>query len=251
MLLMASRSSRLKSDTDPKPARAKDHESQPAPIRLCLVHERVLFRESLGRLLAAERGFELVIECASHAEALETLNESLVDVVLLGLSGEGGENFISAARQAGYPGKFLIVTSTIDGGSLALALKLGASGIFLESSSSARLIQVIRLVARGEVWVDQSLIRLLVDRYPQSDELRVRLTGLTDRQGTVVQGVVDGLSNRKIADRLGVSEGTVKGTLQQLFAKVGVRTRSQLVRAALEGVLGSDAETAKHEPVQS
>jgi DNA-binding NarL/FixJ family response regulator len=222
--------------------------SHPDKVRLCLIHERALFRESLARLLAAEPDFELVAECASSDEALDSL-KSGINVVLLDLGGEGAMAFMIAARNAGYQGKFLVVTSTVDAASSAQALKLGASGIFLESNSSARLIQAVRLVANGEAWLDQNLIQILAGRYPANEDPHLRIADLTGRQQTVVQGVVDGLSNRKIADRLGMSEGTVKSTLQQLFAKAGVRTRSQLVRAALEGTLGEHSETAKTEQV--
>lgn len=230
-----------------------DHETSPTVIKLLLVHQRALFRETLGRLLGAEPGFNLIAECASPSEGLNVLKGSTVDVVLLDLAGEGGVDFIPAARDAGYEGKFLMVTPSVDAANSALALKLGASGIFLESGSSIRLLHAVRLVASGESWLDHSLIELLADAYPRAntpfDDSRVRISGLTSRQQTVVQGVVDGLSNRKIADRLGISEGTVKSTLQQLFAKVGVRTRSQLVRAALEGVL-AHAGATNHEHAQ-
>jgi DNA-binding NarL/FixJ family response regulator len=222
-----------------------NQESHSTRIRLGLLHERVLFRESLARLLAAEPDFELAVECATPVEALALLNGSDIDVVLLNLNATGSDDLISAFREAGYQGKFLIITSTIDPASAALALRRGASGIFLESNSSARLIQAIRLVASGEVSVDQQLIQLLAGRYPQFEDQRMRPAGLTERQQMVLQGVVEGLSNKNIGDRLGVSEGTIKSTLQQLFAKVGVRTRSLLVRAALEGALGADRESAR------
>jgi two-component system, NarL family, nitrate/nitrite response regulator NarL len=92
----------------------------------------------------------------------------------------------------------------------------------------------IRLVADGEAWVDQKVIRILADRYPQHYEDRWWGT-LTQREQTVLKGIVDGLSNRKIGVQMGVSESTIKGTLQELFTKARVRTRSQLVRMALEG----------------
>jgi DNA-binding NarL/FixJ family response regulator len=231
-----------------------NHETGPAVIRLLLVHQRALFRETLGRLLGAEPGFNLIAECASPLEGLDVLKGATVDVVLLDLGGQGAVDFIPAAHDAGYEGKFLMVTPSVDAASSALALKLGASGIFLESNSSNRLLHAVRLVASGEAWLDHSLIQLLADAYPRAstpfDDSRVRISGLTSRQQTVVQGVVDGLSNRKIADRLGISEGTVKSTLQQLFAKVGVRTRSQLVRAALEGALVHTAGATSHEHAQ-
>jgi two-component system nitrate/nitrite response regulator NarL len=221
-------------------------EFQPTRIRIGLLHERVLFRESLARLLASEPDFEVVIESSTAAQVLGLLNGSDIDVVLLNLGSEGGADFISASREAGYQGKFLVITSVIDAASAALALRRGASGIFLESNSSARLIQAIRLVASGEASVDQKLIQLLASRYPQFENQRVPSAGLTERQQLVLQGVVDGLSSRNIGDRLGTSESTIKSTLQQLFARVGVRTRGQLVRAALEGALRENGESAKH-----
>ena len=91
-----------------------------------------------------------------------------------------------------------------------------------------------RLVANGEAWVDQKVIQLLAERYPSYEN---RWVGdLTERDQTVLQGVIDGLSNRKIGDQNGVSESTVKAILQRLFTKAGVRTRSQLVRIALEAL---------------
>ena len=116
----------------------------------------------------------------------------------------------------------------------AIVLKCGVSGIFLDSDSSIWLIQAIRLVANGEAWVDQKVIQLLAERYPSYEN---RWVGdLTERDQTVLQGVIDGLSNRKIGDQNGVSESTVKAILQRLFTKAGVRTRSQLVRIALEAL---------------
>jgi DNA-binding NarL/FixJ family response regulator len=121
-------------------------------------------------------------------------------------------------------------------------LRYGASGIFLESDSSSRLVQAIRLVANGEAWVDQKVIQLLADRYPQHEG---RLLGaLTDREQAVLDRVVDGLSNRKIGDQMGVSESSIKATLQQLFTKAGVRTRSQLVRIALESSQAASFHTS-------
>jgi DNA-binding NarL/FixJ family response regulator len=214
-------------------------------IRLVLLDDHLLFREGLVRLLASEPGFELVADCGAPSEALEALNGATVDVVLVNLRlanirHKNGDGFISAARRAGYPGNFLIVTSDIDAAASALAIKRGASGVFSESKSSTRLIQAIRMVADGEVWIDQSVMRLMADRYPQHEV--GQWSGLTEREGAVLQGVLEGLTNKRIGNRLAASESAIKATIQQLFSKTGVRTRSQLVRAALEGALGADAK---------
>jgi DNA-binding NarL/FixJ family response regulator len=207
-----------------------DHASRDG-IRLVLLDDHLLFRESLARLLASERDFELVGECTTPSEALKSLEGSGVDVILVDIA--IAKEFIPSARKARYSGKSLVLAREIDATGSAIVLKSGASGIFLDSDSSARLVQAIRLVANGEALVDQKVIQLLADRYP---DYEARWWGnLTPRERTVLNGVVDGLSNRKIANQIGVSESSIKATLQQLFSKAGVRTRSQLVRIALEG----------------
>jgi two-component system nitrate/nitrite response regulator NarL len=208
---------------------SKDERSR---IRLVLVDDHLLFRESLASLLATEGDFEIVTQCANSQDALKAVKASDVDVVLVDLA--IAKELIKCALRSRYRGKFLVVASSADAMDSATVLKDGASGIFLESDSSSRLMQAIRLVANGEAWVDQRVIQLLADRFPHYD---VRLLGnLTDKEQSVLGGVVDGLSNRKIGDQIGGSESSVKATLQQLFTKAGVRTRSQLVRIALEGL---------------
>jgi DNA-binding NarL/FixJ family response regulator len=208
------------------------HESR---IRLVLLHDQALFRAGLGRLLASEPGFEVVGECGSSAEALQILSVSPVDVVLLDFDQgtEDGDGFMSAARRNGYQGRFLIVAGAADAKSSVIAIKLGASGIFLKA---------ITLVANGAVWLDHRTIRLLADqsvaRFPQLDG-QGSANPLTDREQKVLLGILAGLSNKKIGESLGLSEGSVKASVQQLFFRTGVRTRSRLVRAALEGSLGT------------
>lgn len=215
----------------PPPGEPPNHQR----IRLVLLDNHVLFRESLARLLASEHEFELVAECTTSAEALKSLKERGADVILVdaGIAKE----FIPAARKARYPGKALVIASEIDAASSAIVLKYGTSGIFLASDSSSRLLQAIRLVAHGEAWLDQKVIQLLAERYPNYEDRMIgnRWYGtLRDRERSVLQGIVDGLSNRKIGAQIGVSESTIKAILQSLFSKAGLRTRSQLVRIALE-----------------
>ncbi len=205
-------------------------------IRLLLVDDHPLFREGLARLLASEPDFEMVAQCGTSAEALQILSRSEVDVVLLDfdLGDKQGNYFISSARQSGYSGKILMVTVGMSATESSVALKLGASGIVLKHSSPSTLANAIRLVADGEVWIDQKVIQQMADRFlqgGQQDPLRT----LTEREDQVLRGVFEGLANKEIAAKIGVSESSVKATLQQLFHKTGVRTRSQLVRAALEG----------------
>lgn len=210
------------------------------PIRLLLLDDHILFRESLSRLLASEPDFEMVGQSGASAEALEMLSRKPVDVVLLDfdLGEEHGSRFIAAARRAGYTGKILMVTAGMNAAESSIALQMGAAGIFLKHNSPGTLAKAIRLVAAGEMWVDQRVIQLMADGVQNREDQGVRRL-LTERERQVLKGIFEGLTNKEIAGQIGVSEGAVKATLQQLFQKTRVRTRSQLVRIALEESLGT------------
>jgi two-component system nitrate/nitrite response regulator NarL len=209
-------------------------------IRLVLLDSRTLFRASLSRLLASQRGLEIVGECGNPAEALAMLHASAVDIVLMdhAHATEGVDGFIAIARRSGYQGRFLTVADSSDAMKSALAIRLGVSGTFLTSEGPERLVRAITLVAHGAIWLDQGVIQLLADqssyRPLQMDDWKSRYL-LSDRQQKVLLGILEGLTNGKIAGNLGVSERVVKVTVRQLFFKTGVRTRSRLVRAVLEG----------------
>jgi two-component system, NarL family, nitrate/nitrite response regulator NarL len=206
----------------------------PRRIRIVLVDDHALFREGLARLLGSEPDFEIVAYCASVGEALEALSTRPVDVVLLDvdLGNERGFDFLVRARQQGFGGPVLVVTAGMSESEAALLIGQGAAGIFLKRDSTQLLAEGIRTVAGGRAWIDQSYLASLVGARPpqqQADQ-----GGLTERERAVLRGVFDGLANKEIAARLGISESAVKGVLQQMFHKTGVRTRSQLVRVALE-----------------
>jgi len=208
-------------------------------IRLLLVDDHILFRDGLSRLLALEPDLEVVTCCGTTAEALDTVGREPVDMVLLDydLGEDHGSHFLSSARRAGYLGKVLMVTAGMTAKESSTALRLGASGIFLKHNSPGTLAKAVRLIMGGEIWVDPKVIQLMADRVDQREEERVSPL-LTEREQQVLRGIFEGLSNKEIGAQLGVTDGAVKATLQQLFQKTGVRTRSQLVRIALEGSLG-------------
>jgi two-component system, NarL family, nitrate/nitrite response regulator NarL len=220
-----------------------------ARIRIVLLDGYGLFRASLARVLSAEPDLEVAGECGTSTEALdilarEALKGSSVDLVLLDfdIGTEYGTDFISAARQAGYQGRFLIVAGSADTRNSATALKLGASGIFLKSDSPDRLVQAIRLVGSDGIWLDKKIIQELaervIERYPRFEDER-SISSLEGLERQVLLGIVEGHTNRKIGDSMGLSESKVKNVVQRLFGRAGVKTRGQLVRAALEGSLGT------------
>jgi len=214
-------------------------------IRLVLLEQNALLRTSLSRLLASETDFDLVGECADSREALELVRRSGADVVLLDFDAgiDSCNEFLSAAAGSVISGRFLVMMTDADARTSAIALKLGASGVFLKSEAASRLVHAIRMVANGVIWIDQKVIRRLVEHYPLEWDPSYG-DGLKQREQEVLQGIMGGLSNRKIGDQMDLSESSVKAIVQRLFKKAGVRTRSQLVRIALERWPGS--QTACH-----
>ncbi len=204
------------------------------PIRILLVEDHALFRDGVGRLLGAEADFEIVGSCGSIEEGLDLLQDSAVDIVLLDyyFDGRGGTEFILSARKCGFSGRILIVTAVVDEREIPDLIRAGISGIFLKRDSPELLAQAIRRVFSGRLWFDQQQIKSAVSA--QTMRTVVPPVGFTEREQLILSCVSKGFTNKKIAEQIGVSTSSVKGTLQQLFSKTGVRTRSQLVRVTLE-----------------
>jgi DNA-binding NarL/FixJ family response regulator len=205
-------------------------------IRILLIDDHSLFRESLSRLLEAEPDFRIVATCAGVREALGVLDREPVDVVLLDydLGEEQGSAFLEEAKRRRYPGRILMVTAGIDDAGTLRAFEAGASGLFLKHSPPAQLIEAIHKVTGGEMWLDSRAVRSLVSGAQEKSDDQQAAQSLTPRERSVLKAVFEGLTNKEIAAGLQISESSVKAVLQQLFDKSGVRTRSQLVRIAIE-----------------
>jgi two-component system nitrate/nitrite response regulator NarL len=158
-----------------------------------------------------------------------------VDVVLLDYDlGDGkGTDFLGKAQSVGFTGRVLVVTAGVSELEAAQMIRQGIAGILRKHCSPAALAQSIRDVSGGKDYFEPGYLRsVLTGMAPAVTEYQRKK--LTDRERQVLRYVFEGLANKEIADRLQVSESSVKATLQQLFSKTGVRTRSQLVRTALE-----------------
>lgn len=210
-------------------------ETSTSPTRILLLDDHTLFRESLSRLLNAEPGLEVVVHCGTIVEALDALRHHAVDLVLLDfdLGDDDGRQFLRAARLQGFEGKILVITAGIDAAATSELIRNGIVGVFRKHDSAELLAQGIREVMVGKVWLDQEQLQTALSA-EQSDQTRDAAPSFTEREHQVLSAVFEGLANKEIGVRLGVSESSVKATLQQLFSKTGVRTRSQLVRVVLE-----------------
>ena len=207
-------------------------DAQLSGTRILLVDDHALFREGAARLLDAEGDLTVVGRCGSVEEALEILGSTNVDLVLLDvdLGRERGFQFFKPAREKGFGGRVLVVAAVLSVFEARRLMQAGAAGVFLKQNPPNLLVDAIRAVMGGQLYIDPAL-----QDYLRSDaEPRNSPEALTSRQQAVLSAVMEGLANKEIAARVHISEALVKATLQQLFEKHGVRTRSQLVRIALE-----------------
>lgn len=205
-----------------------------AEIRLLLVDDHEMFREGLARMLEREPDFVVVGQARSAMEALDQAVEGFATMVLLDvdLGAERAIDFVSRARTRGFSGKILVLTAGMSDQEAVQLVQGGVSGILHKHHSTGVLCGAIRQIAQGEVWLEKTYLGPLfrvVDRSRQSHR-----PTLTERDKTVMRYLLQGLTNRDMAARIEISEGAVKASLRHLCDKLCVRTRTQLVKVALE-----------------
>jgi two-component system nitrate/nitrite response regulator NarL len=203
-------------------------------IRVLVVDDHAMFREGLARSLEREADMKVVGQFSSSSESLRALSAASPDVVLLDvdLGAEKAVDFVIGARKAGFQGRILVITAGASNQEAVELIQAGVSGIMHKHHSTTDLCGAIRQVFRGEVCLEENYLGPLfrsVDRSRPATGVK-----LTDRDKMVLRLILKGLSNREISARLDITEGAAKASLQQLFGKLGVRTRAQLVKVALE-----------------
>lgn len=207
-------------------------------IRILIIDDHMLFRESLVRLLETEPDFEVVARCATIAEGRQALVAVPVEVVLLDydLGDEIGTDLLARLGFKGSDTKVIMVTAGMSASVTLSVVNEGVAGIVLKHSDPRYLIEAIHRVSAGETWWDPGILRSATATATATGEAGppANVRSLTDRQRQVLRSILDGLTNKEIAARMQVSETSIKASIQELFAKAGVRTRSQLVRVAIE-----------------
>jgi two-component system nitrate/nitrite response regulator NarL len=208
--------------------------TDPAVIPLLLVDDHSMFRQGLARVLEKEPGLKVVGQFASGAEALRALPDSGASIVLLDvdLGQERALDFVLESRRRGFEGQILVVTAGITAQEAVQLVQAGVAGIVHKHQSIEMLCNTICQVAAGEIYLEKEYLTPLyrsADRTKTQDRPR-----LTERDKVVLRFIFQGLSNREIGSRLDISESAAKSSLRQIFNKLGVRTRAQVVKIALE-----------------
>jgi DNA-binding NarL/FixJ family response regulator len=212
-------------------------------IRVLLVDDQPLLRTGFRMILSAERDIVVVGEATEGASAIEQARKLNPDVVLMDIRMPGMDGIAATRALAGpgveYPIKVLILTTFGLDEYVVESLRAGASGFLLKDAPPEDLVDAIRIVAAGDALLAPSVTRRLLDRVasrlPSARETTIpALSELTERELEVLKLMARGLSNAEIAEKLVVSETTVKTHVSRVLAKLDIRDRVQAVILAYE-----------------
>ena len=215
--------------------------SNQQPTRLLLVDDHTLFRESLRRLLESEPALKISGDFATAEDALAALREgltfdaALIDYELQGAANDNGLDLVRRIRLLRPDARVLMVTAGMGTADLVRAVTELNAGIFLKTEPTVELMLAIQRTAQGERWISSRASLALLSSHELSAVPEGRgQEQLSARESRVLRGVLEGQSNKEIGAQLEMTESSVKAVLQKLFERAGVRSRSQLVRYAIE-----------------
>ncbi len=202
--------------------------------RLLIVDDHAMIREVLCDFFKGDRDCESSLAAPDISSAIEYLRKSTVDIVLLDydLGNELAFAFFDRLREISLKVPVLIVSAGINHLAVRRLLAMGAAGIVWKTSALKDLAECVREVLRGATWKESESLRRSLQGTPS--HLPPWAVPFSERQAQVLRGIAAGFANKEIAGRLGVSETSVKCTVQQIFVKTGVRSRSELIRVVLE-----------------
>jgi len=207
------------------------------PIKILLADDHALFRAGLKSLLESESRFEVVGEAADGEEAISMVQEIRPDIVVMDLSMPRTNGLEATRRIAalGYDTKVLVLTVHAEEEYLVPVVEAGASGYLTKSSADTELIEALKVISRGEVYLPPKATTLLLKQYTAAGgEDEPRLEDLSPREKEVLALTAEGFSSREIGKKLYISPKTVDTYRSRIMEKLGLTHRSELVRFALK-----------------
>jgi DNA-binding NarL/FixJ family response regulator len=208
-------------------------------IRLLLVDDQRLMREGIRTLLELEPDLDVVGEAGDGQAAIDLYPDCQADVVLMDIRMPGMDGVEATRRlRHGWPGARVIILTTFDDDSYVFeGLRAGALGYLLKDVSGQELAEAVRTVAAGGALIEPSIARKVVTEFarliPAQQQVGASLIEpLSDREVEILGLLANGLTNKEVAVRLSLAEGTVKNYVTNVLQKLGVSDRTQ---AALRG----------------
>ena len=212
-------------------------------IRVVVADDQQIVREGFSALLETQADITVVGSAADGEQAIRVCAEQQPDIVLMDVRMPGVDGIEATRRLAGGVGGVrIIILTTFDLDEYVYdALSAGASGFLLKDAGAERLFEAVRVVAAGEALLAPAVTRRLIAEFarqrPRVRPAPEQLSELTPRETEVLRLVAEGLSNTEIADRLVLSDETVKTHVSRVLGKLGLRDRTQAVVAAYESGL--------------
>jgi DNA-binding NarL/FixJ family response regulator len=227
--------------------------SEPAvksKIRIVVADDHPIFRDGLCKLLALEEDFDVIAQASDGRQVLDILQQYEPDVLLLdlkmpGLDGLGTLQRLQAAKNKT---RVIVLTASDDKNEFVQAMKLGTSGIVLKQTATELLIKSIRKVHAGEIWLDSHTTAAVIRQFVANDEPPMpppsaptsrerERSPLSQREREIVALVAQGFKNKEMAEKMFISEQTVKNHLHNIFDKLGVSDRLELALYAIHNNL--------------
>lgn len=213
--------------------------------RILLTGDRPLIRTALSLLVTSSNDFAVIGECANSVEAIGAAAAARPDVVVIDFDldsrcAAAPQQLAQLVRAAkGCP--VLLLTAQEDPKAIAVALQHGVRGIVIKTRNADMLLRAIRGVAAGEAWLEASLLAQVFGQNAASTDTEhpVQVGKLTRRELEIVELISLGLQNKKIAERLGISETTVRHHLTSIYDKLSVTNRLELMRHAYRGQIAA------------
>jgi DNA-binding NarL/FixJ family response regulator len=206
-------------------------------IRVALADDHPIVLDGLEQLFKLESDIAVVARCRSADEALRAIRTTSPDVMVLDLLMPGGSGLelLRAVNGERCSTRIVILTAVADDDQLLEAIRLGAAGVVLKDMAPQLLLEAVREVHRGGEWLEKGLggraLRRLLSREQRAQQVSALLSA---REGEILRLVATGLPNRAIADRLSISEGTVKVHVHNIYEKLNVGGRVELAIYARE-----------------
>jgi len=201
------------------------------PIRLVIADDHPLVLDGLERLFQADPDFTVVARCRDGDEALRAAREHRPDLLILDIRmpGRDGLAVLREVRKEQLPTRVVLLTAEVDEDAVVEALRLGARGIVLKEMAPHMLVQCVRKVHAGEQWIERRSFGRALDKMLRR-EAGAREVGrtLTPREIAITRMIAGGLRNKEVAEKLNISEGTVKIHLHNIYEKLALDGRLAL-----------------------